>query len=534
MISFQYLSPKTKQALKKPLPLLSVSILLISLSGISLLFGFWEVLDIAKRQEMHSWVYCLLAWLVSAISYALSSYFAHAAEANFAQNVRYQTAQHMAHLPTNTLNKYGSTDLKSLLTTDINRVHYLIAHFPTEFACFFVTPMVSIVLLVNLIGLKALLVLVPAVIASLYFLLVVPYTDSRDGEARMQVVKNIFTVVDDFFKGIKIQRMYGTEQNFLKRYREESAKFSSEMLIWVKKVATLSAFATALLQAVTTFALVYLLTYQEQYDVIVGALFFSLALVIPVLRLGHGVDYIRTGKAALNRLNDFFAASVIVWGHDDLRDLNRPLVIAVHKATISYNDKAVINQLSIHFQAYQLTVITASSGRGKTTLLKALAGVQLLDAGSITINGKDIHEYSEDSFYETVLYIPQSAATIESSQTSIEQYLKELYPQASTKQLKDALRTANLPLTLDKAVMQLSGGELQRLVLAKVFLSDAEIILLDEPTSHLDDANTQAVGAVLSQIAKNQHKSLIVVSHSAALIEIADHHIDMEKIQNDQ
>ncbi|MGQ8613849.1 hypothetical protein ACUTFV_27940, partial [Klebsiella pneumoniae] len=80
-------------------------------------------------------------------------------------------------------------------------------------------------------------------------------------------------------------------------YTQSAQNFTQNMVSWVSKVATLAAVATALLQAVATFAIAYFVAYQYDSMTLAATLFFSLAIVTPSLRLGHGLDYVAAGRA---------------------------------------------------------------------------------------------------------------------------------------------------------------------------------------------------------------------------------------------
>ncbi|ETD67664.1 ABC transporter [Pelistega indica] len=521
------LSPKIKKDLKQQFFPLCLSIFLATFAGISSLYGFWKLLAFVDSQNTRHLLFCILSWVTAGGGYALSSYYAHTAELNFAQKIRLNAAQHIAHLPSTTLARYGNTELKSLLTTDVYHIHYLIAHFPSEFVCFIIVPSTSVYFLITLIGLKSLFILTPALIASLYYLIVVPYTNARDGEARMQVIKNIISIVDDYFKGIKVQRIYGSEKNFIEQYKKESQKFTTEMLTWVKKVATLSAIATSLLQAVATFTITYLLTYKEDYITIFGSLFFSLAFVIPVLRLGHGLDYVSLGKAAFSRLNDLLLEETISWGEKYPSNMPEGIILSVKDACIQVQNKTLIKNFNQTFVSGEITTISAPSGTGKTTLLKALAGVQPLSSGCIKMNGISIHQLSEDFFYSTVLHIPQNIQTTETSTATIEEYLRVFFPNFSNDNFTWALNKAMLFCSLTTKLKSLSGGELQRLALSKVFLTKSKLILLDEPTSNLDEETAMAIMTELCKDIQATHKTLIIISHSPSIIAMADHQITL-------
>lgn len=110
----------------------------------------------------------------------------------------------------------------------------------------------------------------------LYYLIIVPHVSKRDGAARMQVMLDIIGSADDYARGIRDNRIYGQQSGALTAYIQSAQNFTQNMVSWVSKVATLAAVATALLQAVATFAIAYFVAYQYDSMTLAATLFFSL------------------------------------------------------------------------------------------------------------------------------------------------------------------------------------------------------------------------------------------------------------------
>ncbi|WP_439290971.1 ATP-binding cassette domain-containing protein [Lonepinella koalarum] len=503
-----------------------LSVLLAASASLLLLCGFWLIAQFVADAEFSHLGWTALVWSVAALCSGLSAYLAHRVEGRLAEHLRTQTAQHLSYLPHSTLSRYSNSDLQALLTSDIARIHHLFAHLPSEIAVFIVVPLTAFSLLWLLLGAKTLLILTPALLASLYYVWILPKTSAKDSEARMQVVKRIIELVGDYFKGIKIQRVFGGEQDFLAQYQQQTAKFTSEMLQWVKKVATLSAFAVALLQAVSTFAITYALTYQQPLDIIAAALFFSLSFVTPVLRLGHGIDYLRIGKGALTRIKQFLSEEKIQWG--TLTATATPdLTLEVDNACVQLDKTVSAHQpFNLRIEPHKLTVITGRSGCGKSTLLRAIAGLERLSSGEIRLNNTPIFAFDEHYFHQLLRYIPQQ---IQLPPCTIEQIISIEQPDIDSLRMQQTLSQLGLDYPFNQVADLLSGGERQRLQLAAAFISKAQIFLLDEPTSHLDEHSSQLVIQALRTL-QQQGKTLVLVSHSQTLIQQADCVIHLSSI----
>lgn len=507
-------------ALKPAFPKLFAGTLAAVFSGLAILTALWGMIQLIGYLSSYWVIFSAVFWIVGAALAALASWLVHDAEAGFSARLRRQIAHHLIRLPNTTLSKQGDQNLKRLVSDDIATLHHMVAHLPSEIAIFAVIPLVSIVLLIALVGPMALWVLLPGAIASLYYLIIVPHVSKRDGAARMQVMLDIIGSADDYARGIRDNRIYGQQSGALTAYTQSAQNFTQNMVSWVSKVATLAAVATALLQAVATFAIAYLVAYQYDSMTLAATLFFSLAIVTPSLRLGHGLDYVAAGRAAASRLSAFLKEPVLSSGN--LQKIEQDVTLEIVNASFAIENQKVLDRLSYAFPKNSMTAITGPSGVGKTTLLRALAGFAVLQEGVVQLAKTDILQLHEKLRHEKVLFIPQGGDVLP---TTVRENLSLSAVNANDEQLEQALLKAQLKVDLNADATLLSGGEKQRIGIARAFLSSAPIILLDEPTSALDQTNATKIILELSDLAKNQNKTIVMVTHDLALAAHADNRL---------
>ncbi len=164
----------------------------------------------------------------------------------------------------------------------------------------------------------------------------------------------------------------------------------------------------------------------------------------------------------------------------------------------------------------QITCIVGSSGSGKTTLLRMLNRLNAPDEGTIFYNGADISVINAVQLRRKVVMLGQTPVLYsgnirENLQIGLEFSQKK---PASEKELLKSLASAGLQKDLDDSCAMLSGGEKQRLCLARVMLMDAETYLLDEPSSALDKETEHVIIQNLADFARTTGKQLIMVTHS--------------------
>ncbi|SPL70883.1 ATP-binding cassette domain-containing protein [Acinetobacter stercoris] len=521
------IDPSLAPAFRPALPQLLAGTLAAVFSGLAMLAALWCMVQLVGNLTSYWVILSVGCWLTGAALAALASWIVHYAEAGFSARLRRQVAHHITRLPATTLSKQGDQTLKRLVSDDIATLHYMVAHLPSEIAIFAVIPLVSIFLLMILVGPVALWVLLPGAIASLYYLIIVPHVSKRDGAARMQVMLDIIAAADDYARGIRDNRIYGQQSGALSSYTQSTQHFTKNMVSWVSKVATLAAIAVALLQAVATFAIAYFVAYQYDTMTLAATLFFSLAIVTPSLRLGHGLDYVAAGRAAASRLSAFLKEPILTSGH--IQQLETDSAFEIVDASFVIDGQCVFDQLNYSFPNQSITAITGPSGVGKTSLLKVLAGLDVLQKGRVQFAKTDLSQLNEKLRHQQILFIPQGGDVLPAT---VKENLALSAVNADDQQLEQALLKAQLKIDLNTDATLLSGGEKQRVGIARAFLTNASVILLDEPTSALDQANSTKLMQQLQDLAKQKNKTIVMVTHDLALAAEADARLALDVISD--
>jgi len=488
-----------------------------ALSGLSMLGALWCMVRlVGDLSATWVWAACVL-WLLGAALGALAAWLAHAAEARFAARLRREIAGHLVRLPASTLARQDDAALRRLVSDDVTALHHMVAHLPGEVAAFAVVPLASIVLLLTLAGAGALWVLLPGALAALYYLTWMPRVSKRVGAQRLRLMDDIVSAVDDYARGIRVHRLYGAQAGALSAYRAAARRFTDGMVVWVGNVALPAALAVALMQAAASFAIAYVVAWQQGAPTLAAVLLFSLAIVTPALRLGHGLDYVAAGRAAAQRLAAVLREPALPAGDMGVPDGSLDVVLS--DAGLALGGRRVLDGLSYRFAPGLLTSITGPSGAGKTTLLRALAGFEPVAAGRILVAGIDVMQLTQSARHQAVLLVPQGGDVLSAT---VRENLALCAPQAADAALHAALRQVQLEVDLDAYAPQLSGGERQRIGLARAFLSPAPIVLLDEPTSALDPAKAGHLLSALQALAHGQGKTVVFVTHDLELAARAD------------
>lgn len=207
-----------------------------------------------------------------------------------------------------------------------------------------------------------------------------------------------------------------------------------------------------------------------------------------------------------------------------------PPALAFERLMFAYPDGTVaLRDCSFVAPAGRVTAIVGASGAGKSTMLHLLLGFVTPTSGHVRIDRADFAEIGEAEWLKRIAWVPQRAHVFEGT---VADNLRLARPDADAAALRDATRAAGaeafidaLPQGYDTPLGErgagLSGGQVQRLALARAFLKDAPVLLLDEPTAHLDAHSQHAVLDALKRLAKD--RTVLLVTHRLHALALADH-----------
>ena len=193
-----------------------------------------------------------------------------------------------------------------------------------------------------------------------------------------------------------------------------------------------------------------------------------------------------------------------------------------------YQMVQALNGVSADFAQGQLHAIIGASGSGKTTFLSLLAGLDVPTSGSITWTGTSTAELDRDAYRLEHVSVIYQNFNLFSHLTVLENAAYPLYARKMPKKEGDALAKEKLLAVglreeqLGRFANMLSGGEQQRVAIARSLAAGSEIILADEPTGNLDSANSRNIIEILRRLAKEENRCVIVVTHDSAVAEAAD------------
>ncbi len=264
-------------------------------------------------------------------------------------------------------------------------------------------------------------------------------------------------------------------------------------------------------------------------------IFFSFPAVANVASLGNGLSQsLACGERVLSLIEEEPIIREVTDGINlSLPKDGKDCLIKIDNLSFSYGHQPVLKNFNLEIAQGEFVGIQGESGCGKSTLLKLIMYFLPADTGSISISGHPVRTINTQSLWNNISYMTQSTEFFEGT---IRDNLLIAKPDATDDELITALKRASvlefvehlehgLDTTLTELGDNFSAGEKQRLGLARCFLEDAKIMLLDEPTSNLDILNENIILNALKQ--NHSDKTIILVSHRQSSFRICDYVIQM-------
>lgn len=207
-------------------------------------------------------------------------------------------------------------------------------------------------------------------------------------------------------------------------------------------------------------------------------------------------------------------------------------MIELRNINKGFDDRIVLENLNYNFYEGNSYALIGASGAGKTTLLNIIGKLEEADSGDIIVNDINLNNIKEKDYFKNYLsYLFQNFGLIENK--SIQENLmlafvgEKIGKLEKQQKMNEALKRVHLDVKLNRKIYTLSGGEAQRVALAKTILKDSPIILADEPTASIDQKNSEEIIELILSL-KKENKIIIIATHSPDIYNQVDHILEIK------
>lgn len=430
-------------------------------------------------------------------------------------------------------------NLISLITSDIELLEVFYAHTISPIFIAFITSVIVVSILFSYSVKAAIFAMISYLIVGLFL----PIFSSKSGKKEGLELRNEFADLNsyllDSLRGMKevIQYSYGEKR--LDYIDETTVKLNRKQERIKVFEAQNRGFTTSIVALLGL--IMFVIMKNEMVDIfdinklIVVTIIFMSSFG-PVIALSSLSANLRSTFASGDRVLNILEEKPQVL---EVYDQNKTYFsdLKIEDITFSYNDEIILNDFSLSLENGEKLAIFGKSGSGKSTLLKLIMRFWDVDKGEIKISDRNIKQVNTKDLRDIENYMTQETYLF---QGSILENIKIAKKDASLNEVIEACKKASIhdficslkdgyETNVGELGEKFSSGEKQRIGLARVFLHDAPLYILDEPTSNLDALNE---GIILNAISKEENKSMLIVSHRKSALNIADKTIEIKTKRN--
>ena len=522
-----------------------VSWILSAVSALTALVPFWYIWkiinEVLKASPNFGSAQNLTHYGIMAMAYAIISYLiyigallcSHLAAFRIAANMRIDITEHIAKLPIGFTDSFGSGKLRKIINDSTAATETYLAHqLPDKYAAM-ATPVGLLALLLVFDWRLGLLSLVPVAVG---FAVMSAMTGKRM-EEKMRQYGNALAAMSneavEYVRGIPVVKTFGQSVFSFKKFKATIDEYKKWVLAYTKDMRLPMMLYTAAINGVFAFLILGAFWFTNgtvTSEFFVNLLFYIIITPVISVTLTKIMYMSEEGMVisdAIERIDSVLNAEPMSVGNNS----HKPKSASVELESVHFSSdgkKEVISGISLKIKCGQTVAFVGPSGGGKSTLASLISRFFDVNSGSIKIGGVDVRDISKDELMNTVSFVFQNSKLIKAS---ILDNVKMGKSNATDEEVLNALRAAQCMDIIEKFPdgvntvigsrgVYLSGGEMQRIAIARAVLKNAPIIILDEATAFADPDNEVKVQTAFAKLSEG--KTVIMIAHRLSTVRNAD------------
>ncbi len=450
--------------------------------------------------------------------------------------MRIAFAGKMMKLPMGQIKEKGVGAYKKNFIDDIEQMETLLAHMIPEGLPYIFSPLIVFVILL-IVDWRLSLLSLASIPFGLIAIILMMVTGMKKMENYYRAEERMNKTIVEYIAGMEVIKIFNRTTSSFEKYVDNVKGYRDYTLGWYKSSWTYTGIYTSVLPCTVLLLLpVGLKFYLDgtlDLSTFLFALMIAMSIGIPLVKLMEFIPTIPNLTFKINELEKTFQGEEIKSNEKGVKPDNYK--VSYKDVTFAYEEVDVIKQVSFEADENAVTAIVGESGSGKSTLAKLLVKFWDVDSGRIEIGGVDISDMSIERLMNSVSYVSQDTFLFD---IPLIENIRIGRPEATDEEVIEAAKFAQchdfiLKLKNGYQTMpgdsgdKLSGGEKQRITIARAILKDAPIIILDEATSSTDAENEDKIQDALNSLIVG--KTLIVIAHRLSTIVEADKIILMDE-----
>ena len=519
------------------------SIISTTLSAIPYLLVYSIILELFNREisynKIQSLVFIAILFIIlGVVARILSGIFSHISAFNILYKIRIDLIEHMSKLNMGFFKKNMTGKLKKIINEDVEKLENFIAHQIPDLSSAFATPLIFLGIMFYFNWQLSLVLFIPIILGIL---------------AQSGMFKNYMGKVDHFYKlvaklnstimeyinAMNVMKAFNLTAKSFKDYRNNTQEYAD---YWIELTELAVPYYSAFLCLVDTGLLFIIpiggiMLLNGKITISVYILFLLMSTIFlnslrTLFELSESLSFLLKG---MEKIIEIFNEK-----EQESGDISFPEhfseSLKYENVTFAYNKAKVINNFTLTIRAGTTTALVGPSGSGKTTIGLLAGRFWDIDEGKITIDGTDIKDISYESLMDNVSFVFQDTFmlhdTIYENIIMGKNYTREEVENAAKKaQIHDFIMSLpdRYETKIGEGGIKLSGGEKQRISIARAILKNTPIVILDEVTSYSDIENEAKIQSALKTLLKG--KTALIIAHRLYTIKNADNIVFMKKGQ---
>lgn len=473
--------------------------------------------------------------LLAMAAYIVALMCSHKAAFRVQSNMRVSMMEHIMKLPLGYVESQGTGKIRKVVNDSSAATETFIAHNLPDKAVSAATPVGLLVMMMVFDWRLGLISLIPAVIAFILMgTLMMGPKMAEDMKQYQNSLETMSSEAVEYVRGIPVVKTFGQTVFSFKRFKAAIDDYEKWTLDYTKSMmlpmigfttASNGIFAALIIAAYTLGG--NQITKQFALNLIFYILITS-TLTTTLMKVAYAGESQMIVEDALNRMDGIFAVSPLP--QSDKKSIPKDSSISIENVTFAYDESKdnAIDGITMHVKAGEHVALVGPSGGGKTTLASLIARFWDVKSGSIRLGGADVKDIDAKELMNQVSYVFQDSKLLK---MSILENVRMGRPDAGDDEVMKALQAAQCMDIIEKFPdgvntvigsngIYVSGGEAQRLSIARAFLKNAPVLILDEATAFADPDNERLVQKAFENLAKD--KTVIMIAHRLSTVTDAD------------
>ena len=459
--------------------------------------------------------------------FGISGVCSHKGAYSALYKVRCMVAEHMAKVPVGYLNERSVGDIKTVLNEDIEKLELFLAHNLPEFIHYMIGPVAIFIYLCMVNVALAFISLIPLILSFVVMMIMFSRTKSLLPRANLALA-NMNSVVIEYISGMKQIKAYNMGSDSFKKYSDAIHEENDCWNVMSKRMGPGYGLFVVLLECgmilMVPIGGLFFLNGSITMSVFllfafVGSMY--LTEIRPLQDLSFNFAQVLTG---LKKAKDILDLPIYEGGSD----FPAENTIEVNDVTFSYDGKTdVLKNCSLTIKTGEKLAVVGASGSGKSTLIQLISRFYDVNKGSITIGGKNVRDIDYETLLQNISIVFQKVfltrdSVLENIRMGSNASIEQVRAAAKKAQIDDFIMA--LPQGYDTKVgsfgTRFSGGEKQRIAIARAILKNSPILILDEATSAADPENQVEIDKAIANLCEG--KTVIIVAHRLGAVKMCD------------